>query len=95
MDAKEAIIELGRIREFKFWGQDKMELVEACISALKKQTPKKPVGIGMFEGKVEHAHCPCCGYSFPDIGGINESYFECEQDACCRECGQKLDWSDI
>ena len=85
MDAKEAIKDLERIREFKFWGQDKTELVETCISSLKKQVEKKPVF-----GESGFRVCPSCGglalIYLSDHDGSNLEY--------CKMCGQKIDWSE-
>ncbi len=61
---------------------------------INRQLPKKPINAKKEEGKVCNADCPSCGYSFPDIGGIWESYGEVEQYNFCPECGQKIDWGD-
>lgn len=56
--------------------------------ALERQIPKR-VG-----GDKEQYICPCCGYEFPDIGGVAESYGESEQYNCCPECGQTISYDE-
>ena len=59
---------------------------------LGNQIPRKPINVKKCKGKIRDAACPACEYSFPDIGGIWESYGEVEQHTFCPECGQKIDW---
>lgn len=91
LNAVERIVNKESANEFYKW----MTAGGIIKRALKKQIAEKPSEIKTFDGKIESANCPCCGYSFPDIGGVNESYFECEQYNYCPDCGQKIEWSDI
>lgn len=61
---------------------------------LDSQIPKKPVNVKKYEKQICSAECPACGYSFPDVGGVMESYGEIEQYTFCPECGQKIDWDE-
>jgi hypothetical protein len=79
-------------------GEKEDEFTEAlgiAVCALKTKDGKKPINIKLFDNKIEKAQCPSCGYNFPDIGGICESCFECEQPEYCCECGQKIDWTGL
>lgn len=56
--------------------------------ALEKMAPKHartPRGV-----RGDYYGCPNCGHDFPDVGGVNEVYFESEQYKFCPECGQAL-----
>lgn len=54
--------------------------------ALEREIPRKA------NGDKECYACPTCGYDFPDIGGVNESYGESETYSHCPECGQKISY---
>ena len=56
--------------------------VEECLSAVEKQTAKKPV---TYKG-TNRADCPICGAT---VRGISKPFGD-----WCSNCGQKLDWSD-
>lgn len=64
-----------------------IEALNTGIQAILKQTPYKPI---KMQSKEPEYMCEC-GYklTIPDItyGMIPDKY--------CRECGQRLDWSDV
>ena len=54
-----------------------------AISALEKQTPKKPLNIeSAYNG--DYGDCPICKKSVSDFSDYR----------ICHSCGQALDWSD-
>lgn len=63
---------------------------KAVQFAIDKQTPQVPHiwGDGYSDGELVYDmyDCPSCGKSF-------ELYYE--QTKCCKECGQRFDWTDI
>ena len=67
-----------------------LEQDEKCIilMALEKQIPQNPIK------NEEYYSCPCCGYEFPDIGGVAESYGESEKYNHCPECGQAINYEE-
>lgn len=100
MEIKEALKLLDELNIMTLYDGDSIcnsefaEALKIAISALEKQEAKKPVNVCYCEGKIESAECPSCGYDFPDIGGVCESYHECEQYSYCPDCGQRIDWSE-
>ena len=58
------------------------ECLKTAIQALEKQIPKKPSKCLSFTTSL--FICPTCGRKQPIM---YEQYY-------CKECGQKLDWSD-
>lgn len=58
--------------------------------AIDRQIPQTPFlwGDGYADGVLVYDmyDCPCCGKSF-------ELYYE--QTKCCKECGQRFDWTGI
>lgn len=83
MEESEAIKELHGIRpRGGIIPQKRAEALDVAIQALEKQIPKKPNKcIGFTESLFV---CPTCGRKQPIM---YEQYY-------CKECGQKLDWSD-
>lgn len=63
---------------------------KAVQIAIDKQIPQTPDlwGDGYSDGKLVYDmyDCPSCGKSF-------ELYYE--QTKCCKECGQRFDWTGI
>ena len=63
---------------------------KAVQFAIDKQTPQVPHiwGDGYADGVLlyDMYDCPSCGKSF-------ELYYE--QTKCCKECGQRFDWTGI
>ena len=95
MDWKEALTEIQedgiRLGAGDYVGVDALKV---AALALKKQIPQKPIDVVKGEnGVISSASCPCCEFSFPDIGGVWEVYYECEQQNYCQECGQAIDWT--
>lgn len=61
--------------------ENQKELMDITVEALEKQIPKKPIEDGYYSK-------PCvCSYCGQDL-----DYIECAN--CCKNCGQKIDWSD-
>lgn len=56
--------------------------VEECLKAIKKQTPKKPIG-GRVVKALGYYLCPVCG----ELLSRSENKF-------CNKCGQALDWGE-
>lgn len=83
MTENEAIKELHEIRpRGGIIPQKRAEALDIAIQALEKQIPKKPNKcIGFTKSLFV---CPTCGRKQPIM---YEQYY-------CKECGQKLDWSD-
>lgn len=63
--------------------EDLNNAYDVAINALEKQIPKKPIEIDTYG---EYYKCPICNKYAVDNFGCNYKF--------CRECGQKLDWSD-
>ncbi len=66
----------------------KIEVVILSKLALESQMPRRA------DGDKECYVCPACGYEFPDIGGVNESYGESETYKFCPECGQAISYDE-
>ena len=68
------------------------ELCDMAMSALEKQSSKKPreneIRGGLFE-KIKHYTCPTCGNCL-----LTKMMNERQNTSYCWDCGQKLDWSD-
>ena len=61
------------------------EAMEIAINALGKQIPKKPKSITPVENSM-YVKCPTCKLTTVLYDGCIMEY--------CKNCGQKLDWSD-
>ncbi len=78
------------VAESDVFDEEEKELISMIISALEKQTPKKPTlwGDGYADGELimESYECPECGciYDFDTDGKLK----------FCSECSQALDWSN-
>lgn len=80
-------------RDIKEWEDEHKnirETLETSLVAVEKQIAKKPDlwGDGYSDGELVYDmyDCPNCGKSF-------ELYYE--QTKCCKECGQRFDWTGI
>lgn len=65
-------------------------LYNTAIEALEKQLPKKGVKEKIIDGTNKGLHnfyCPVCY----ENGDLNN---KCNVGEYCRDCGQKLDWSE-
>lgn len=72
-----------------------LKAMRTAIAALNKQIAQKPVEVKRTGAVIRTAKCPLCDSTFPDIGGVNEAYDECEQPQHCRVCGQAIDWEGL
>ena len=68
-----------------------LEAIRFAISAIEKQSPKKPIMKQYFENlEEEYLCCPTCGEILTDRMPTDNKTFYFH----CMNCGQKFDWSD-
>lgn len=97
MVEKEAIDELLFLKEKLYNGilRNRLGCIDMAISALEKQLPKKLFGNKhnpVIVGDTVSGLCPMCLTEFVCI--TPRLYAE-KGLGYCKECGQKLDWSEI
>lgn len=60
-----------------------VDAIQVAIEALEKQTPKKPIGDGIYR------YCPVCSRDVGYIDALAEAKLK-----YCNDCGQAIDWSE-
>lgn len=86
MEESEAIRELHKIRpRGGIIPQKRAEALDVAIQALEKQIPKKPK-TNRVDSETIYCKCPSCNITTVLYRNCIMNY--------CKECGQKLDWSE-
>ena len=88
MTSKEA---LKCLQPFRWDDKEEIEAYEVLEELVNRDTPDKPLLVETGSDDVHHYECLYCGATI-NIGG-SISYNKVFN-IFCRECGQRLDWSE-
>lgn len=89
MTSKEA---LKCLEPFRWDDKKEINAYEVLEELVNRDTPMKPLLLEVNANNIHHYICLYCGATI-NIGGsisYNKAF-----NIFCRECGQKLDWSDL